>query len=392
VKSTSRSGCEVAIIGLGGMGSAVAWQLARRGHRVIGVEKFGPAHSRGSSHGASRMVRQAYYEDPRYVPLLLRAYELWDELGHLAGRPSLVRTGGLMIGPDRGAVVTGTVASAETWGLTHEVLGPDEVARRFPAFRLGTDDRAVFEPNAGFVDPEATVAAHLDLATATGATLEFDTVVQGWEQNGSGVVIETSSGTITADHLVVCAGPWSSRVLHAPGALMPLDLPLSVERQVQHWFLPSDNPDRFALGRLPVYLWEYDHGAEFYGFPMLGDGRGAKVAFFHHGGPTSAVDPDHLDRQVRATEAESLRAVLSGRLPDLAGRWLSGAACMYTMTPDRHFVVGPVDGTEGRITVAAGFSGHGFKFVPVIGEVVADLATGVSPRLDLDLFDPGRFH
>ncbi len=386
--STGRSGRDVAIIGLGGMGSAVAWQLARRGHRVVGVEQFGPAHARGSSHGASRLVRRAYYEDPRYVPLLLRSYELWEELGRLAGRPSLIRTGGLMIGPSGGAVVSGTVASAEAWDLPHHVLGPDAVARRFPTFRLGPDDLAVFEPDAGFVDPEATVTAHLGLAAAAGATLEFDTVVRGWELRGSGVVLETSSGTVTADHLVVCAGPWSGRVL-APRGL--LDPPLTVERQVLHWFLPSGDPGPFALGRHPVYLWEYEPGAEFYGFPALGDGRGAKVAFFHHAGPADAADPDHLHREVLAAEAETLREVLADRLPDLAGRWLSGTACMYTMTPDRHFVVGPVDGTDGRVTVAAGFSGHGFKFVPVIGEVVADLATGQAPSLDLTLFDPGRF-
>ncbi len=386
--ASSRSGCDVVVIGLGGMGSSVAWQLARRGHRVVGVEQFGPAHARGSSHGASRLVRRAYYEDPRYVPLLLRAYELWDELGRLTGRPSLVRTGGLMIGPSDGAVVSGTVGSAERWSLPHEVLGPDAVAHRFPTFRLGPGDLAVFEPDAGFVDPEATVAAHLGLATAAGATLEFDTTVRGWELIGSGVIVETSTGTVTADHLVVCAGPWSERVLRPLGRP---DLPLTVERQLMHWFQPSGDAEPFAVGRHPVYLWEYEHGAEFYGFPTLDDGRGAKVAFFHQGGPADTADPDHLDRDVVAGDAGALREVLADRLPDLAGRWLSGTACMYTMTPDRHFVVGPVDGTDGRVTVAAGFSGHGFKFVPVVGEVVADLATGQKPSLDLTLFDPARF-
>ena len=374
---------EVAVVGLGGMGSATAWHLARRGHRVIGLEQFGPAHSRGSSHGASRMVRQAYYEDPRYVPLLVRAYRLWDDLASVTGRATLVRTGGLMIGPADGSVVTGTMGSAEAWGLPHEVLGPADVARRFPTLRLALGDLAVVEPGAGFVDPEATVATHLDLAADAGATLVFDTTVVGWDHHGSGVTVATSSGTFVADRLVVCAGPWTAPIL---AGLPPH---LAVERHVQHWFEPAGEAGRFALGRHPVYLWEYEPGAEFYGFPVLGDGRGAKVAFFHHGSP---AHPDHLDRLVTEAEAAPLRDVLADRIPDLAGRWLSGVACMYTMTPDRHFVIGPVDGTDGRVVVAAGFSGHGFKFVPVVGELLADLATGVSPSVDCSLFDPARFH
>ena len=381
---TVRSGerFEVAVVGLGGMGSAAAWHLARRGHRVIGVEQFGPGHSRGSSHGASRLVRQAYYEDPGYVPLLVRAYRLWDELAAVTGRDTLVRTGGLMIGPADGSVVTGATGSAEAWGLPHEVLEPADVARRFPTIHLAPGDLAVVEPGAGFVDPEATVATHLDLAAEAGATLVFNTTVVGWDHRGSGVTLGTSSGTIVADRLVVCAGPWSARILSG------LHHHLSVERQVQHWFEPAGDVGRFALGRHPVYLWEYQPGAEFYGFPALGDGRGAKVAFFHHGSP---ADPDHLDRQVTEAEAGAIRAVLADRIPDLAGRWLSGVACMYTMTPDRHFVIGPVGGTDGRVVVAAGFSGHGFKFVPVVGELLADLATGVSPSVDCSLFDPSRF-
>ena len=381
---TDRSGerFDVAVVGLGGMGSAAAWHLARRGHRVIGVEQFGPAHNRGSSHGASRMVRQAYYEDPRYVPLLVRAYRLWDELASVTGRDTLVRTGGLMIGPADGSVVTGSLGSAEAWGLPHEVLEPADVARRFPTLRLSRGDLAVVEPGAGFVDPEATVTTHLGLAADAGATLVFDTTVVAWDHEGPGIRLDTSAGTVAADRLVVCAGPWTARILGRLGDH------LEVERQVQHWFEPAGDIGRFALGRHPVYLWEYEPGAEFYGFPMLGDGRGAKVAFFHRGSP---ADPDQLDGLVPEAEAGPLRDLLADRIPDLAGRWLSGVACMYTMTPDRHFVIGPVEGTGGRVVVAAGFSGHGFKFVPVIGELLADLATGVPPSVACSWLEPGRF-
>jgi len=373
---------DVAVIGLGGMGSAAAWHLARRGQRVVGFEQFDPVHDRGSSHGSTRLVRQAYYEDPRYVPLLVRAYELWDELGSLTGSPALQRTGGLMLGPRDGAVVTGTLASAEQWGLPHRLLDADEVMRRHPAFRLRPDEVAVHEPAAGFVVPERTIAEHLDLAAAAGAALHFRTDVQGWELTATGVRVHTGTAGFDAGRLVVCAGPWSTRVLADHG------LPLVVERHLVHWFAPGGDPARFAADRLPVYLWELEAGSELYGFPVFAGDPRAKVAFFHDG---RGADPDHLDRQVAPEEAASLHRALSDRLPGLADHWLSGTACMYTVTPDRNFVVGSIAGTDGRVTVAAGFSGHGFKFVPVIGEIVADLATHGSTALDISLFDPRRF-
>ena len=379
---------DVAVVGLGAMGSSAAWHLARRGQRVIGFERFGPAHDRGSSHGETRMVRQAYYEDPRYVPLLLRSVELWDELGSMAGAPLLTRTGGLMIGRADGAVVAGTVASAERWNIPHEVLDAAQVASRFPSFRLRADDTAVFEPGAGFVGPEESVATHLALAQGAGARLEFHTSALEWEIDdpaggtGGGVRIRTNGEAFRAERLVVCAGAWSASVLGGLG------LPLLVERHTLHWFAPAGDTALIRLRRLPVYLWELAEGSELYGFPLLPDASGAKVAFFHHGRP---ADPDHLDRQVSADESEALRRELADRIPDLAGRWLSGVACMYTMTPDRHFMVGHVPGTDGRVVVACGFSGHGFKFAPVMGEILADLATTGATPWDISLFDPLRF-
>ena len=385
---STTDGYDVAVVGLGAMGSSAAWHLARRGERVIGFEQFGPAHDRGSSHGETRMVRQAYFEDARYVPLLLRSVELWDELGSITGTPLFTRSGGLMIGPADGAVVTGTVASAQQWHIPHQVLDAGQVAARLPSFRLRPDEVAVFEPGAGFVGPEESVRAQLALAEGAGARLHFQTQVLGWELDGpaggaaGGVTVRTRGGQFRAERLVACAGPWSGTVLEGLG------LPLRVERHTTHWLAPSGDGAARRLERLPVYLWEYEAGSELYGFPLLPDAPGAKVAFFHHG---RVADADGLDRVVTAGEADELRHQLSDRIPDLAGPWLSGVACMYTMTPDRHFVIGPTPGTEGRVVMACGFSGHGFKFAPVVGEILADLATTGHTPWDISLFDPLRF-
>jgi sarcosine oxidase len=374
---------DVAIIGLGGMGSAAAWQVARRGYRVVGFEQFGVAHDRGSSHGESRMVRQAYYEDPRYVPWLLRSYQLWDELAEVTGAPTLVRTGGLMIGAADSAVVQGTLHSAQSWSIAHEVLDRTEITRRFPSFALAPNELAVYEPGAGFVRPEATVSAHVQLAEAAGATLHFNTAVTGWEVGSRGVSVTTAHGVTQVDRLIVTAGPWAASLLS------DLGIALRVERHVMHWMTPKGNVESFALGHHPVYLWECANGSEFYGFPALDGEKAAKVAFFHDGRPTS---PDQVDRSVVASEAEPLMEELVSRIPNLPGTWVTGRACLYTMSPDNHFVIGTVPETEDRVSVAAGFSGHGFKFAPVVGQVLADLATTGSTDLDLTLFSPSRFH
>ncbi len=284
---------DVAVLGLGGMGSAAAWHVARRGYRVVGFEQFGVAHDRGSSHGESRMVRQAYYEDPRYVPWLLRSYQLWDELADVTGAPTLVRTGGLMIGAAEGAVVRGTLTSAQSWNIAHEVLDRTEVARRFPSFTLGSNELAVYEPGAGFVRPEATVRAHVQLAESAGATLHFNTEVTGWEVGPQGVTVATAHDVTHVDRLIVTAGPWAASLLS------DLGLALRVERHVVHWITPKGNAESFALGHHPVYLWECADGSEFYGFPALDGENAAKVAFFHDGQPTN---PDQVDRSVDASD------------------------------------------------------------------------------------------
>lgn len=378
-----RSSYDVIVVGLGGMGSAAAYHIARRGQRVLGLERFGPAHDRGSSHGGSRVIRQAYFEDPAYVPLLLRAYELWERLGRDSGEEVLTRTGGLMLGAADSRTVSGSRLSAEQWGLPHEMLTSAQVRSRFPTLTPRADEVALYEERAGFVRPEATVSAHLRLAERAGAELRFSDPVSGWEAlpGGAGVRVRTASGVYEAASLVLCPGAW------APELLSELGVPLTVERQVQHWWEPVDGAEPFLSDRHPVYVWEDRQGTQIYGFPAF-EGRdgGVKVAFFRNG---SACTPETLDRAVYSSEIAAMRAHLVDRVPSLPGRHLRALPCMYTTTPDEHFVLARHP-RRAATTVACGFSGHGFKFVPVVGEILADLAVDGASRHPIDLFDPAR--
>ncbi|WP_027140606.1 MULTISPECIES: N-methyl-L-tryptophan oxidase [Pseudofrankia] len=372
---------DVIVAGLGGMGSSAAHHLAARGQRVLGLERFGPAHDQGASHGGSRITRQSYFEDPAYVPLLLRAYELWDKLARDSGRELITLTGGLMTGLPDSLTVAGSRRSAQEWGLEHEMLDAAEIRRRFPMFRPRPDEVALYEAKAGLVRPEATVAANLTLAAGLGAELRFHEPVAEWSADDGGVTVRTGTGTYHAGALVVCPGPWASRLL------ADLGLPLVVERHVQFWFAPRGGIEPFRPDRQPIYIWERPAGTQVYGFPALdGPDGGVKVAFFRRG---EATTPDTIDRRIRPDEVEVMATHLAERLPDAAGRLLRGKACMYTNTPDEHFVIAPHPAHD-RVTIACGFSGHGFKFVPVVGEILADLALTGATSHPITLFDPAR--
>lgn len=371
------SAYDVIVVGLGGMGSATVRQLAARGVRVLGLERFTPAHDLGSSHGGSRVIRQSYFEDPAYVPLLLRSYELWEETQKDAEVDLLTLTGGLYLGPPQSTTFAGSLASAREWDLPHEVLDAQAVRARFPTFAPDDGDLAVYERRAGFVRPEASVSAHLELAARDGADLRFSQQVRSFDETADGVRVRTADAEFSAGHLVVSPGAW------APDLLVDLDLPLRVERQVQYWFAPPGGVAPFVDH--PVYVSELSDGRQIYGFPAMdGPDGGAKVAFFRRGRDT---DPDRLDRVVTDDEVAEMRARVAATLPGLAGPVLRAVPCMYTTTPDEHFVIR----RRGRVTIGCGFSGHGFKFVPVIGEILADLATTGSTAHPIGLFDPARF-
>ncbi|WAC53528.1 N-methyl-L-tryptophan oxidase [Gordonia sp. SL306] len=370
---------DMIVVGLGGMGSAAAYHLARRGHRVLGLEKYTPAHDRGSSHGGSRIIRQSYFEDPAYVPLLLRSYELWQELADVSGREVYRKTGGLFVGPPESLTVAGSRRAAMEWDLPHEMLDADEIHRRFPTFTPTSGDVALYEANAGFARPEMTVAAHLDLAARAGADLHFGEQVLEWGDESSGVTVTTTSATYRGDQLVICPGAW------APELLTDLGIPITVERQVLYWLEPSGGTAPFE-GQ-PIFIGENADGRQIYGFPAIdGPAGGVKVAFFRKG---QECTPDTIDRVVHPDEIDTMRQRVTELLPALSGPAVHTATCMYSNTPDEHFVIArPPE--LANVTVACGFSGHGFKFVPVVGEVLADLATSGTTAHPIGLFDPRR--
>ena len=372
---------DVIVAGLGGMGSAAAYQLAARGKRVLGLEKFSPAHDRGSSHGRSRIIRQAYFEDPAYVPLLLRAYELWEQLERETNQDLMTLTGGLMIGRRASELVSGSVRSAEEHGLPYELLDAGEIRARFPALSPDPETVALYEKKAGFLRPEETVRAHLDRADSLGAELRFEEPVLSWEAPPAEVRVETPEGSYDAERLVITPGAW------APQLLSDLGLPLEVERQVMYWFEPKGGLEPFLPDRFPIFIWEPDDGNWFYGFPAQEDERGVKAAFYRAGGvPTS---PETIDREVHGEEIDFVRTYLARYVPGLAGRCLDARVCMYTNTPDLHFVIS-VHPDHPQVAIACGFSGHGYKFCSVVGEILADLVMDGTTSHPIDLFSPAR--
>jgi sarcosine oxidase len=370
---------DVLVLGLGAMGSAAAYHLARRGQRVIGLEQFTQAHDRGSSHGRSRIIREAYFEHPAYVPLIQRAYDLWETLQREGGTRLLLPTGGLMIGPESGVLVQGALASAHTHALAHEVLSSQTLRARYPAFMVGDETVAVWEPRAGVLFPEFCILAHLRGATRSGAVLKFEERVQGWQARDGQVEVRTDRGVYGASHLIITAGPWAGAVLG------DLGLPLTVERNVMYWFDPRE-PGMFTPDRCPVYIYEYDSDAFIYGFPQVGR-DGVKVAH-HHSGEYGT--PETIRREVTQEETDRFRTILARTVPALNGTLLRTATCMYTNTPDGHFIIDRHP-HHPRVTIAAGFSGHGFKFAAVVGEILAELALYGHTRHPIELFRLSRF-
>ena len=371
---------DVIVVGVGTMGAAACYHLARRGVRVLGLERFDIPNSMGSAHGYSRMIRLAYFEHPDYVPLLRRSYALWDELAADLRRKIIFITGGLMLGPPGAQVLEGSIRSVRDHHLPHDLLNAQEAMRQFPQFKIPDDYRVLHDHQAGLVLPEAAVAGHADLALRRGAELHGHEQVLSWESSGGGVTIRTTRRQYGAAKVIFCGGAWTTQLVR------DLGVPLTVTRQPLAWVWPK-TPELFELGRMPVWIMEHRDGSNHYGFPMLPDNPGFKLATHVRGAVT---EPDQLDRAANDRDEADIRPVLRDHIPAADGPLLSMRICMYTNSPDHHFIIDHHT-THPNVILACGFSGHGFKCASGIGEVLAELAIDGRSKLPIDFLSLRRF-
>ncbi len=371
---------DVIVIGVGAMGSAAVHHLAKRGSRVLGLEQYDIPHEHGSSHGVNRIFRLAYYEHPSYVPLMQRALALWVDLESESGETLVHVTGSVDAGPEDSDVFRGSLESCSIHGLDHEVLDSTALTARFPGYRLPEGHMALFQPEGGFVTSERCIVAHVETAHRHGAEVRARERVLAWRPtSGGGVEVETDKGAYGAGALVLTSGAWT-------GGLLPQLAGLAVpERQVLGWFQPR-RPEVFTPKRFPVFNLAVDEG-RYYGFPVFGV-PGFKIGRYHH--LEEATTPDTIDRVVHERDEEVLRAVLSRYFPDADGPTMALKTCLFTNSPDEHFIIDVLP-DQPQVSVASGFSGHGFKFASAIGEILADLALGEPSTQDLSMFRLGRF-
>ncbi len=371
---------DVIVVGIGGMGSAACWQLARRGLSVLGLERFDIPHSHGSSHGLTRIIRLAYYESPAYVPLLIRAFELWREAGEAREERLLYTTGSIDAGPEGSGLFEGSLDSCRAHGLKHEVFSGSEVNRRFPGFRLPGDHCALLQPDGGFVLPERAIVAHVVMAQALGTEIHAREPVAEWAPiAGGGVRVQTTRDTYEAGRLVLSPGAWI-------GDLVPALRTIAIaERQVLGWFQPK-HPEWFSPDAFPVLNLLVEEG-RYYLLPVWGV-PGLKIGLYHHLGESGHADG--LSREVGADDEAVLRRCVTRYFPDADGPTMALHACLFTNTPDEHFIIDTLPG-EDDVIVVSPCSGHGFKFASVVGEIVADLATTGRSRFDLAMFRADRF-
>jgi sarcosine oxidase len=370
---------DVIIVGVGGMGSAAVYEVARRGQRVLGLERYDIPHELGSSHGVNRIIRLAYFEHPSYVPLLRRAYELWRELERTTGERLLYITGSVDAGAPDSRTVAGSLRSCQIHQLPHEVLDGTELNTRFPGYRLPRDMTAVYQPDGGFVLSERAIVNFVEAAHALGAEVHAREPVSAWEIDGETVVVRTTAAVYRARRLVVTAGPWAAALVPEMQALA------RAERQVLLWAQPL-RPELFRLDIFPVFNLDSPEG-HFYGFPVFGV-PGFKIGRYHHRG--EAVDPDHMNRGCDSDDEAVIREGIRRYFPDGDGPTMAMKTCLFTNSPDEHFII-DVHPAMPHVIVAAGFSGHGFKFCSVVGEILAELALNGETRSDIGLFRVSRF-
>jgi sarcosine oxidase len=375
---------DVIVVGVGSMGAATCHRLARQGIKVLGLEQANIPHTGGSHHGGSRMIRQAYFEHPDYVALLQAVYPLWRALEQEVGETLFHQVGALYLGHPDCELVSGSRNAAQAYQVPHESLSALEVTARFPAFRCPDDWVGFFEPQAGYLRPEACISALARQAIQSGAVLRGQTKVVSWTSHPDRVDVRTTHDAFSADRLVVCGGAWASRLL--PG----LPIALTVTRQVVVWLWPQKTAP-FLPASLPCWAIDPEPAGRyrgiFYGFPLGLDPPGAKLGWH---APGAASNPDRVDREIRQADLDWIPNFAQQYMPDLGHTILGASTCLYTYSPDGHFILDRHPEFE-NVSFAAGFSGHGFKFAPIIGHALADLSLNGTSPLPIDFLKLGRF-
>ncbi len=384
------NGYDAIVVGLGAVGSATAYQLAKRGARVLGIDQYAPPHSQGSSHGGTRITRLAIGEGEHYTPLAMRAHEIWRDIEHETGRDLLCTNGALVISSPNKASIThvegffeNTVAAAKRFGIEHQLLDANEIRRRYPLFAVSDEEYGYFEPGAGFVRPEACVHAQLRLAEKYGADLHMHEKLTGFDCAESHVAVTTNAGRYQAKRLILAAGAWAPEIIGCAH-------PFKIFRQVQYWFAPTGSIAPFRPDRFPVFIWELRTTRQgIYGFPAI-DGMtgGVKVATEEF---ENATDPQTVAREVSREEIATMyETFVAPHLTGLTSRCIKTATCLYTVTPDFGFVIDRHPQSE-RVILASPCSGHGFKHSPAIGEALAEIVVDGESRQNLDAFRLSRF-
>lgn len=376
---------DVIVLGVGTMGAPACYYLSKRGLKVLGIEQFSIPHEKGSYTGQSRIIRQSYFEHPDYVPLLRRAYENWYELESIVGEKVFYKTGLLYLGNAHSRVLQGCKDSAQLHHLPLQTIGFQDIKKIYPQFSIPDDFYGVFESEAGFLCPEKIVSLYLELAQKEGAKVRVNEKVLKWSLEGESVRVETEKAAYFSSQLILCAGAWSSTFVSETG------LQLKVTRQLVGW-VENDHSKAFALGYFPCWMIDDPEKGIYYGFPELNDAfaapSGMKVAF-HSPGPLT--EPDDLNRLDTSSDDEDFRFVLEKYLPSANRKTKALKSCMYTYSPDENFVIDFHPLSQGKVVFACGFSGHGFKFASVIGEILADLVTKRKSSLPIGFLSLQRF-
>ncbi len=371
---------DVAVLGVGGIGSAACYHLARAGLRVVGIEQFSIPHSRGSSHGVTRILREGLHENETYVPLVRRALELWHELEKISGAQLFYRTGSLDIGLPDSSIVTGSLNSCRLWNIPHEVFNASELRRRYPVLRPYDEMVAIFQPNSGFVLAEGSITAQVNGACDHGAEVHGHEKMICWDANGSGYTIQTTHERYEVGQVVFTTGAWASKLVAHGIRVRP-------ERVVLGWFQPKKNAALFGVGSLPVWIIDSPVGGHFYGLPIFGI-PGFKLGRLSR--DLGEVDPDVPLAEPDSRDEQDLRQFLEKHFPDAGGPLLSLQTALFEHSPDRHFIIDQLPDFPGA-WVIAGLSGHGFKYASALGELAKDLVMQRKSGYDLSPFRLGRF-